>query len=89
MVGSFQLFQQRLDVVVILSRPQSHKKRRHLEGFVRHRLIGYGQPLPQEPIDSPLERVTGALDFLLYEAGNIVVDGESGSHIMMIRIESS
>ena len=42
------------------------------------------QPTTQQPVDRPLEGIAGAPNFLLDQHGNIVVNGKSGSHIMML-----
>ena len=88
-VRSFRFLKEFGDAVVIEPRFQAERKRRHLEGFARLRLDSGGQPEPQQPVDRRLEGATGAPDLLLHEAGNVVVNGESGAHIMMLCHEAS
>ena len=84
MAWAFQLLQQRLDIVVILSGTHSHKQRRHLERYSIGVPVFGCQPTAQQPVDRPLKGVARAPHFVLYELRNIVVDGKSSSHIMML-----
>lgn len=40
-------------------------------------------------IHSSFERFTGAFGLVLDQAGNVIVEGEGGSHIMMLEREAS
>ena len=75
MAGAFQLLQQRLDVVVILSGAHAHKKRRHHEWCSPGIPVFGRQPTAQKPVDGPLEGVAGKPYFLFDQYGNIIVDG--------------
>jgi len=89
MVGSFQLLQQFLYILVILSRAHTHEKRlddKGSRGLVL--LIGYDSE-PQQPIHRPLQRAAGAPYLLVNQHGNVVIDGECGSHIMMFTLKAS
>ena len=49
--------------------------RRHDEPLPGPRIAAGSQALAKQLVHSPLKSVAGALDFLLNELGNIVVDG--------------
>ena len=63
-------------------------------GVTTNFFFGSGLPCEFRPrrssgIDRPLEGVAGAPLLLLDEHGNVVVDGKSGSHIMMLGHKAS
>lgn len=84
MAGAFQFFKQHFDVVVPLSGMQSHEKWLHFEWSSFGGVALSCQPTTQQPVDCPLEGVASATYFLFDQHGNVVVDGECGSHIMML-----
>ena len=85
MLRSFQLLKQRRDVVVTLSGAQTHRARSDLEGARGFRLPCMCQSETEKPVHNYLERLTRAADLLFQEDSNIVVNGKSRSHIMMLQ----
>jgi hypothetical protein len=52
--------------------------------------IAAGSQAPAEQVvHCPLERIAGAPNLLLDKAGYIIVNGKSGSHIMMLYYKAS
>jgi len=60
------------------------QKRLHHECLLRLRFCGRGKPQTQEPVHGSLLRLAAALDLQINQSGYVVVEGESGSHIMML-----
>jgi len=61
----------------------------HLAGLYHKALSGLriaagSQAMAQQPVDRPLEGVARAPLLLLHKLGNVIVNGKSGSHIMML-----
>jgi len=86
MVWPFQFLQKLCDTVAI-SYPK--RKRRHLEGLGLGFSPRIHQAEAEQTIDGGLEGVARLTHLLLDQHGDVVVDRESGSHIMMIRLNAS
>lgn len=80
---AFQRFDQILDLVVAQSFPQSERQRCHNEWLARFS-IAVRQALAQKIVHGGLEGAAGAAQLLPNQSGYVVVEGESGSHIMML-----
>jgi len=89
MVQPFERFNEILDLLVAGPEAGIQRDWRNRESLSGLRIPAGNQPLPQQPVDGALEGVSRAADFLLNELGDIVVDGESGSHIMMLIVKAS
>ncbi len=87
MVGPFQKLDELLDFVEALSRRGLQVPRLNFEGFFGW-LLG-GQAETQEMIDCLLERASRSPEFFLKQLGDIVFEGERGSHIMMLCYQAS
>jgi hypothetical protein len=87
--GAFQFLQERLDIVVILPGAQAHEKRLHHKRLRGLRIAAGSQALAEQSIDGALERAAGAAYLFLDQAGDVVVEGEGGSHIMMLILKAS
>lgn len=59
------------------------------EPFSLRWIRGKGKTSPQEAIDRLLHRFLRDAILLFKEAGYVVVDGQRGAHIMMLRCEAS
>lgn len=70
---------------------RSHAQRKRLYGkrLFPSRFGGSSQPQPQQSVHSRLKRLPRPLDLLVNQLGNIVVDSERGSHIMMLDAKTS
>jgi hypothetical protein len=80
MIRAFQIFKQFLNFFEVW---QSQLHRLHYE-WLSDRLPGGRQARAQKAIYDLLERLTGLARFLIQKAGNVIVEGKSGSHIMML-----
>ncbi len=89
MVRPFHFLKKLRDAIIVESRLEPHRKRRHFKRLNRLRLTGSIQTRTQKPVDRPLEGVARLTHLLLDQAGNIVIDGESCSHIMMLDMKAS
>lgn len=83
-VRPLHFLQELCDAVDAEPRFQAERKRRHLEWLARFRLAGSGHSEPQQPVDRPLEGVARPPHLVIHEVGDIVVDGKSSPHIMML-----
>lgn len=61
------------------------RKGRHYKGLRGSSLLDVHQATTQQCVHRSLEGVTGAPLLLFQKHGNVVVDGKSGSHIMMLQ----
>jgi len=86
---AFQRLNQVLDLLV--ARPQSrvHRDWRHYKSLPGLGIAFGGQAPAEQIVYGPLERVAGAPDLLLDKAGDVVVNRESSSHIMMLFSKTS
>jgi hypothetical protein len=85
-VRSFQLLQKLGDFVAV---PDSQREGRHDKRLGDSFLLRVHQAEVEQTIDRPLEGVARAPLLLLDEHGNVVVDGESLPHIMMLTLKAS
>jgi len=86
MVRPFKLFQKLRNFIAVpnAQRERCHHKRLGISLFLR-----ITQTALQQAVHRPFEGSARAPSFLLDECGNVVVDGESGSHIMMLGWKAS
>ena len=84
MAGAFQLLEQCGDVLVALPRRQAESAWLHVECRRRLRLPRVGESQAEQPVDDRFEGLSGATYLLVEEHGDIVVDGQGPSHIMMM-----
>ena len=89
MQRSFQRFDQLLDILV--SRPQScaHRDRLHDEALPLLGSSRGSETEAQELVDSAFEGIAGAFGLVLNQAGDVIIEGERGAHIMMLRLKTS
>jgi len=80
-VRSFQRLKQIFGLVVMR---KSKFDRRHLERFPRRWL--HGQTQTQEVIDDLLERASRSPYFSIEQPGDVIIEGQSSSHIMMLNL---
>ena len=88
MVWTFQVLDEFLDLIESESWRRLQIPRLHLERFTR-RLLCRCKTQPQPVIYDLLEWTTGLPYFLFQQGGNIIVNGKSGSHIMMLSTMAS
>ena len=89
MVRSFHFFEKSGNAVVTQPLGKAHLARFHHKTLRLCRLMGGCNAKAQQAVDGPLEGVSRAPDLLLYEFGNIVVDGKCRSHILMLYEQAS
>ena len=77
------------DTIVAEPWRQAHRNWRNNERLSGLRIAAGRQAPAQQVVHGAFERVAGAPDLFLDETGDVVVDGESGSHIMMLCMETS
>ena len=80
----FGLFQQLGNRVIVVTLLKPERPRFDLEWLGRLRRSGGNDSQPQEAVHRALEGFTGAFALLLQQFGNVLVDGKSLSHIMML-----
>jgi len=84
MQRTFLRFNQVFNFRIARTQAGVHGDRRNDKCFFRLQVAAGIQPAAQQPVDRPLEGVAGTPLFLLYEHGNVVVNGKSSPHIMML-----
>ena len=89
MLRPFKFFEERRNLVVIASSAQPQGARRHLERSSWLRLARLCQSQAEQMVDNRLEGFAAASDFLFKEHSDVVVDGKSCAHIMMLRWKAS
>jgi len=82
-MGPFGLFQQLGNRVIAVTSLEPERPRFDLEWFGRLRRSGGNDSQPQEAVHRALEGFTGAFALLFQQSGNVFINGESFSHIMM------
>lgn len=85
----FERFKQILNLFITRTETEVHGN-----GGDNKSLFGLWMPTSREAaaeqiVDGALERAAGAAGFFLHKASNIVVESESGSHIMMLSGKTS
>lgn len=89
MQRSFQRFDQLFDVLVPGSQSRAERNRCHDKAPF---LLGFSrgcEAQAQEMIDRAFEGVAGAFGFVLNQAGDVVIEGERGAHVMMLGRKAS
>lgn len=81
---TFDRFNQIFDFLVARSQTSIHRDWCDYKSLSTLRIAAGSQTPAQQIVHGTFERVAGTLDLFLEEAGNIVVDGKSSSHIMML-----
>ena len=89
MVWTFYFLEKLGNTVVAESWRQAHRNRGNHEGLYGLRIAAGCQAPAQQRIHRALERAPGAPHLFLHEGGDIVVEGERGSHIMMLARKAS
>ncbi len=89
MIRPFNCFEKVGDAVVAQPGREAHLAGRYHKALSVLRIAAGGQTPAQQSVYGALEGVTRAPLLLLYEHGNVVVNGKSGSHIMMLQLEAS
>lgn len=89
MIRPFNCFEKVGNAVVAEPGREAHLAGRHYKSLSGLRIAAGGQAPAQQSVHGALERVAGAPDLLLDEAGNVVVNRESRSHIMMLQRKTS
>ena len=84
MQRTFPRFNQVFNFRIARTQAGAHGDRRNDKWLFRLQVAAGIQPAAQQPVDRPLEGVAGTPLLLLHEHGDVVVNGESGSHIMML-----
>jgi len=88
-IRPFNCFEKIGDAVVAQPGRETHLAGRHHKSLSGLRIAAGSQAPAEQVVHGPLERIAGAPDLLLHKAGYIVVDGKSGSHIMMLSYKAS
>ena len=86
MVRPFEFLDEFGDLVAITD-PEG--ERRHHEPLFLLWIIAGDQPLPQQPVHRSFERIAASPDLVLNQPGNIIVNGKSSAHIMMLERKAS
>ena len=89
MLRPIEFFEHGSDVVVTAARREPQRARLDLKPTSWLRLARLSQPQAEQTIDNHLEGLAAATHFLFQEGGNIIVDSESRSHIMMLSLKAS
>lgn len=85
----FQCLDQGFNLVVAEALLQPEGKRCNDKALAGLILLCRTESFAQEAIYGGLKRAAGAADFFLDQPGYVVVDGEGGSHIMMLFLKAS
>ena len=89
MIRPFNCFEKVGDAVVAQPGREAHLAGLYHKALSGLRIAAGNQALAEQSIHRPLEGAAGAPLLLLDEHGNVVVDSESGSHIMMLGWKAS
>ena len=89
MLPTFKCFNQILNLLVAGTQASVQRDWRDLKSLPRLWIATGVQAVTEQVVHCAFERTAGAPHLLLDKAGNIVVDGKSGSHIMMLRDKTS
>lgn len=81
MSRTFEVFEQIFNFIEISWQPQID--RFHFKRLSR-RLLRSRQPKAQGPIHHLFERLTGFAGLLFQESGDVIIERQSSSHIMML-----
>lgn len=86
---TFHRFNQILNLLIARSQARIQCDWGDLKSFSGLRIAAGGQAPAQQSIHRAFERFAGAPLLQLHEPGNVVVDGQSGPHIMMLLLKAS
>lgn len=86
---TFHRFNQVLDLLVPRSKTGVQRNWCHLEALFRLRAAPSGQAPAEQSIHGALEGLARPPLLLLHKPGNIVVNGQSSPHIMMLCHQAS
>ena len=89
MQRTFKGFNQVLNLPIARSQTRIQCDRGDLKSLSGLRISAGGQPPAEQSVHRALEGTAGAPDLLLNESGNIIVDGQSGPHTMMLFNQAS
>ena len=89
MIWSFNCFEKVGDAVIAQPRREAHLAWRYHKVLSGLRIAAGNQALAEQSVDRPLEGSAGTSLLLLDEHSEVVVDGESGPHIMMLSKKAS
>ena len=81
---TFLRFNQVFNLRIARTQTGVHGDRRNDKWLFRLQFAAGIQSTAQQPVDRPLEGVAGTPLLLLHKHGNVVVNGESSPHIMML-----
>lgn len=84
MQRSFQRFDQLFDVLVPASQSRAERNRCDDKPPFLLRFSGGREAEAQEMVDGAFEGIAGAFGFILNQAGDVVIESESSTHIMML-----
>jgi hypothetical protein len=83
---TFDMVEQRTDVIVSEARLWTTQSAgRHLKGRRRLDRLALGQGCAQVLIDDNFERPPAMTGLSLEACGNILIEGQGGSHVMMLQ----
>ena len=85
MIRPFNRFEKVGDAVVAQPGREAHLAGRYYKALSGLGIAAGDQALAEQSIHCALEGFARAPLLLLHEHGDVVVDGQSGSHIMMLR----
>lgn len=86
---AFQSIEEFLDSLIARSQSSAKWIGSDYEPLLLFRLAHGGEAEAKKVIDSAFEGFAGALGLVLDQAGDIVIEGEGGTHIMMLGWEAS
>jgi hypothetical protein len=86
---TFQGFNQVLNLLIARSQARIQCDWGDLKSFSGLRIAAGGQAPAEQSVHRAFEGFAGAPLLQLHEHGNIVVNGQSGSHIMMLLLKAS
>lgn len=89
MIRPFNCFEKVGDAVVAQPGRETHLVGRHHKPLSGLRITAGSQAPAEQVVHGALERVAGAAHLFPHKASNIVVEGEGGSHIMMLDKKAS
>jgi len=86
---AFDRLNQVLNLFVASSQTRIQCFRGHHKSFPRLGIPAGHQSMPQQAVHGSFERIPAPPDLVLNQLGNIVLNGKSGSHIMMLYNKAS
>ena len=89
MIWPFNCVEKIGDAVVAQTGREAHFAGRYHKALSGLRIVAGSQAPAEQPVDRPFERIARAPLLLLDEHSEVVVDGESSPHIMMLGQKAS